>query len=819
MLRSLVGSEMCIRDRLHSLGLPHRHLTARNVFKKDTGAGGGYAIGDTGLGRLFASKSANDLLRMGYSSAALIPPEIAAHPSTPAKEVVGVTDEAHDMWSVGCLCWRLYFGHAPHPELPKDASDVQRSEWLASVASQRVDCSEITGSEDLRSVVEWMLEPHPADRPSFIGILKHPFLVQLSTVNLQSSISTNHSHQSDPPHISPIFATGPRNLASLPQPTMSSNHFSAHLIESTPTITNLTDVYLPPSNTVHERRASKQEGSFHVYEEIKCNNCSKPVQTLGYFCTDCGRGPGMFTVCMGCFYQTSYIHPSGHDIQPYVVDVVAVNDEPLFKSYSSQQAMGSGVKPFRSILIPASDLTDRERTILSMTGQLPSTLSIDRRRGRVQRTVSGFGPCSSSSAATSVRAAESPQRSPALTNLSATALRGVTSQAAFGTTVAPDCQEESGGLGSGFITPTVCHLRQGLLSEAAAVEDATPKSVLDECAIEGFSDCMLCNFDLVDIPRLLLDPPMLNVTVLDLSNNAITCVDPDIQFLVNLRRLILGNNKLTSIPPELGNLSDLEVLDLNHNEVTELPQELMFCDQLVELALDYNDFSEIPSVIFDLPCLSTIFLAANPRLNKWPAQDLLATLPTCTIGVDNQPELFTAWKDLNSHIKADVTVSWNKIYPDMIMPNLYCGSLRSAQSPAVYERLNIQYLLTMGRGLEPVVTSSMCHKTVIVDDIEGATISSSFDEATAFIAEAMEKGVGCLVHCFAGMSRSATAVVVYLMLKRNMRLDEAYLLVKMGRPAIHPNDGFFKQMMELDAKIYPDGRPLDIVSLERDKIP
>ena len=83
----------------------------------------------------------------------------------------------------------------------------------------------------------------------------------------------------------------------------------------------------------------------------------------------------------------------------------------------------------------------------------------------------------------------------------------------------------------------------------------------------------------------------------------------------------------------------------------------------------------------------------------------------------------------------------------------------------------------------------------------------------------MEKGVGCLVHCFAGMSRSATAVIVYLMLKRNMRLDEAYLLVKKGRPAIHPNDGFFKQMMELDTKIYPDGQPLDILSLERDKIP
>ena len=32
-------------------------------------------------------------------------------------------------------------------------------------------------------------------------------------------------------------------------------------------------------------------------------------------------------------------------------------------------------------------------------------------------------------------------------------------------------------------------------------------------------------------------------------------------------------------------------------------------------------------------------------------------------------------------------------------------------------------------------------------------------------------------------------------------------------------DAAAKQMMELDAKVYPDGRPLDIVPLGRDKIP
>ena len=805
-IRTLLRDIILGLRQLHSVGLPHRHLHSRNVFKKDTGAGGGYAIGDLGLGRLFASKSASELVGMGYVECSMVPPEMAASPSVRGSEVVGATDEAHDIWAVGCVCWQAFFGHSPFPSLSKGASDTERAEWLAAIASTKVDCSEIKGSEDFRSVVEWMLEPSPADRPSFIGLLKHPFLVQLAT-NLQASVSTSTSHQSEALSerlLNPVFGLDAKNLnESLGQPhALSGGCASANVSDSQPPLG-------------HDRRPSAQSSSFKVCEEIRCGSCTKPAHTLAYLCADCERRSITFVVCMACYYQGTYSHPSDHELAPHVVDTVAVTDDALAKSTSSQGVMGSGARLLKNVIIPASNLTERERTILSMTGHLPSTLSIDRRKGKVQRLNSGL-------VLSSFANSDTPQRTPTHKTLSGRGLRVTASEALFGATIAPDLVEEDDPRlepPSGLVSPPSSGARRCLLTEAAALGDATVSSVIEECNVEAYSDCMLCNFDLFDIPRGLLDPPMLNITVLDMSNNNLTSVDPDLQYLVNLRRLILGNNRLTTLPTELGNLSDLEVLDVNHNSLCELPQELMFCDQLVELALDYNDFDEIPSVVFDLPCISTIFLAANPRLNKWPPHDLLVALPSCTIGLDNEPQLFSAWKAMSPHVKVDLTISWNKIYPDLIVPNLYCGSLRSAQSPAVYERLNIQYLLTMGRGLEPVVTSSMKHKTVIVDDIEGATISSSFDEATAFIAEAMEKGVGCLVHCFAGMSRSATAVIVYLMLQRKMRLDEAYLLVKQGRPAIHPNDGFFKQMIELDTKTYPGERALDIVSLERDKIP
>lgn len=58
-----------------------------------------------------------------------------------------------------------------------------------------------------------------------------------------------------------------------------------------------------------------------------------------------------------------------------------------------------------------------------------------------------------------------------------------------------------------------------------------------------------------------------------------------------------------------------------------------------------------------------------------------------------------------------------------------------------------------------------------------------------------------LVHCHVGVSRSATVVLAYLMLKRNMTLVEAINKVKAGRGII-PNRGFLRQLIDLHIKLY-----------------
>ncbi len=71
------------------------------------------------------------------------------------------------------------------------------------------------------------------------------------------------------------------------------------------------------------------------------------------------------------------------------------------------------------------------------------------------------------------------------------------------------------------------------------------------------------------------------------------------------------------------------------------------------------------------------------------------------------------------------------------------------------------------------------------------------------------RGGKLLVHCQAGMSRSPSLVIAYLMLRHNMTLAAARAYVYQRRGAIHPNDGFITQLQELQRRIDAGEPPLD----------
>ena len=57
------------------------------------------------------------------------------------------------------------------------------------------------------------------------------------------------------------------------------------------------------------------------------------------------------------------------------------------------------------------------------------------------------------------------------------------------------------------------------------------------------------------------------------------------------------------------------------------------------------------------------------------------------------------------------------------------------------------------------------------------------------------------VHCQSGVSRSASIVLAFLMMKRSMDVLEAVKTVR-GRREIFPNDGFLKQLSDLNESLH-----------------
>lgn len=60
-----------------------------------------------------------------------------------------------------------------------------------------------------------------------------------------------------------------------------------------------------------------------------------------------------------------------------------------------------------------------------------------------------------------------------------------------------------------------------------------------------------------------------------------------------------------------------------------------------------------------------------------------------------------------------------------------------------------------------------------------------------------------MVHCLAGVSRSVSLVLAYLIKHRGMSYREAYELIKGRRKIIHPNDGFIEQLKRFERDFPP----------------
>ncbi|MEQ2197484.1 hypothetical protein XENOCAPTIV_030129, partial [Xenoophorus captivus] len=93
------------------------------------------------------------------------------------------------------------------------------------------------------------------------------------------------------------------------------------------------------------------------------------------------------------------------------------------------------------------------------------------------------------------------------------------------------------------------------------------------------------------------------------------------------------------------------------------------------------------------------------------------------------------------------------------------------------------------------------YKWIPVEDSPMADISSHFQEAIEFIDQVKQSGGNVLVHCEAGISRSPTICMAYIMRTQKLRLDEAFEIIKQRRAVISPNFSFMGQLLQYESEV------------------
>lgn len=164
-----------------------------------------------------------------------------------------------------------------------------------------------------------------------------------------------------------------------------------------------------------------------------------------------------------------------------------------------------------------------------------------------------------------------------------------------------------------------------------------------------------------------------------------------------------------------------------------------------------------------------------------------------------------SWKGTNCEASLNVTLSMHQPAPSALLglcrvtDCLYLSNARAAGDPRQVTGCGITCIINVTEkkgSVSPPPGVEYFH--IPVSDTPVSRLSDHFDEVADKIQVTAESSGRTLVHCNAGVSRSAALCMAYLMKHRGVSLLEAHGWVRTCRPVVRPNNGFWKQLIQYE---------------------
>ncbi|EEB10532.1 dual specificity protein phosphatase, putative [Pediculus humanus corporis] len=173
----------------------------------------------------------------------------------------------------------------------------------------------------------------------------------------------------------------------------------------------------------------------------------------------------------------------------------------------------------------------------------------------------------------------------------------------------------------------------------------------------------------------------------------------------------------------------------------------------------------------------------------------------------------TESSDSDDRCDSSLGLEDDRDFPVEILPHLYLGNAINSEDSESLNKHGIQYILNVTADLPNVFEDcgSMKYMQIPIADHWSENLAKFFPKAIKFIAdEGRNNSKGVLVHCLAGVSRSVTITVAYLMYKLKLSLNDAFTLVRNRKSNVGPNFHFMEQLHNFEQELKIQGTLPDV---------
>lgn len=137
-----------------------------------------------------------------------------------------------------------------------------------------------------------------------------------------------------------------------------------------------------------------------------------------------------------------------------------------------------------------------------------------------------------------------------------------------------------------------------------------------------------------------------------------------------------------------------------------------------------------------------------------------------------------------------------------ITGSLYISSQAAASDERLLSRSHITSVVNVSTEAASALREGVQYLQVPVADAPTEPLCDFFDPIADHIHDVEARRGRTLLHCVAGVSRSAALGLAYLMKYHAMSLRDAHAWVRSCRPIIRPNSGFWEQLIRYELQLF-----------------